>query len=313
VKKLLIVLILAVFLSGGAFAYWTVGNQAADSTDQSTKIFVIQKGSSIREIGNSLKKERLIKDPIVFFVYIKLNNLDRKIQAGNYRLSPSMPLTRIVEELQFGTLDRWVTIPEGFRAEEIADALKKEIPSYRDSWREVLNQNEGYLFPDTYLIPIDADIDMVVSIMRNNFNRKIQEAGLTPTDKNLERIVILASLIEREAITHEEKPLISGILNNRLRIGMALQVDATIQYAKGRPDKWWPRVTVDDYQSVDSPYNTYRHSGFPPGPIANPGIESIKAAANPQKTDYMYYIHSKGKIYPARTLKEHNQNIQKYL
>ena len=312
-RKLLISFILLIILAVGAFAYWIVGNQAPNPSGRETKIFVIQKGASIREIGNSLKKEELIKDPVVFFVYIKLYGQDRKIQAGDYRLSPSMPLAKVIEELNRGTLDRWIIIPEGYRAEEIADVLKENIPSYKKSWRDVLNNNEGYLFPDTYLIPKDADIDMVISIMRNNFNRKIQEIGLASNDKDLRRIVILASLIEREAVTNEEKPLISGVINNRLIRGMALDIDATIQYLKGRKGAWWPQITTDDYKSVDSLYNTYLNPGLPPGPIANPGIEAIKAALNPQTHLYYFYIHATGKIYPARTVGEHQSNIKKYL
>lgn len=312
-KKLSIVLILLIFLAFGAFAYWTIGNQAPNPTDQSSKIFVIQKGASVREIGNSLKREGLIKDPVIFFVYIKFYGQDRKIQAGDYRLSPSMTLAKIIDELNHGTLDRWITIPEGYRAEEIADVLKENIPSYKESWRDALNDNEGYLFPDTYLIPRDAEIDMVVSIMRKNFHRKIQEIGLTSEDKNLQRIVILASLIEREAITDEEKPLISGVINNRLRRGMALDIDATIQYVKGKTGAWWPQITTDDYKGVDSLYNTYLYPGLPQGPIANPGLEAIKAALNPQKHSYYFYIHAAGKIYPAKTVEEHEANIKKYL
>lgn len=312
-RKLFIVVILLILLATGAFAYWTIGNRPANPSDKSSKIFVIQKGESIREVGNSLKREGLIKDSVVFFLYIKLYGQDRKIQAGDYRLSPSMTLAVLIDELGHGTLDRWVTIPEGYRAEEIADVLSKNIPSYNESWRDILNQNEGYLFPDTYLIPKDAEIETIVTIMRNNFNRKTQEIGLSSDDKNLPRIVTLASLIEREAKTDEEKPLIAGVINNRLRRGMALDVDATIQYIKGRKGVWWPQVEVSDYKEVDSIYNTYLNPGLPPGPIANPGIQAIKAALNPQTHSYYFYIHAAGKIYPARTVEDHQANIKKYL
>lgn len=315
-RKLLIVFILFILLAIGTFVYWTIGNQALNPSDQLTKRFVIQKGDSIREIGISLKKEDLIKDPVVFFVYIRLYGPDRKIQAGEYRLSPSMRLAKIVEELQYGTLDRWVTIPEGYRAEEIVNVLKKEIPSYKESWRDVLNDNEGYLFPDTYLIPRDAEINMVVSIMRNNFNRKIQELGLAVSDPRITKTIIVASLIEREAVTNEEKPLIAGVIKNRLDIGMKLDVDATIQYALGfqkNENRWWKKELTTDDLALVSPYNTYRNAGLPPGPIANPGIEAIKAALNPQNHSYYFYIHDDGKIYPAKTIEEHNANVQKYL
>lgn len=314
-RKAVIVLILLAVIIVGFFAYWTYGNQPANAKDKESKIFVIQKGESIREIGNDLKSQGLIKDPIVFFLYIKLNGQDRNIQAGDYKLSPSMSLPRLIDTLNHGTLDLWITIPEGMRAGEIADILKETVPTYDESWLAELEKNEGYLFPDTYLIPRDADVATVISIMRNNFNSKVEQAGISD-DQSLDKIVRVASLIEREAITDEEKPLIAGIIQNRLDNGIALQVDATVQYAKGydaKTKKWWPLITVDDYKGVISPYNTYLNPGLPPAPISNPGIEAIKAAANPQDTPYVYYIHAGGKIYPARTLQEHNANVQKYL
>jgi UPF0755 protein len=139
--------------------------------------------------------------------------------------------------------------------------------------------------------------------MTSTFESKTSELELTRDQ------VILASLIERETITDEERPIVAGILNNRLDIGMALQVDATIQYAKG---SWDPILPQD--KALNSPYNTYKFPGLPPGPIANPGLTSLKAVANPEETDFFYYLHdSKGKIYYAKTLEEHNQNITKYL
>ena len=296
-----------------AFGYWTMGNVAVNPKDTSQKIFVISRGESIREIGNSLKKEGLIRDSVVFFIYLKLKNQDKNIQAGDYRLSPSMSLPKIVENLNHGILDIWVTIPEGLRAEEIAELYEKNLPSYDSSWRASLIANEGYLFPDTYLIPKDADVPMVISMMRNNFNKKIGEIGLSPESPSIPKLIKIASLIEREAITDEEKPLISGIIKNRLDLGMGLDIDATLQYAKGKVGgKWWSVPTGDDRKIVSS-YNTYLNPGLPPTPIANPGIEAIRAAANPQDTPYLYYIHAKGKIYPARTIQEHNANVQKYL
>lgn len=316
-KKLLTVgiLLLAAFLA--AFFYWMQGNRPVNLTDKSNKIFVINRGDSVREIGNNLKSNGLIRDAVVFFLYIKVNDQDKNIQAGSYRLSPSMSLPTIISELNHGTLDIWITIPEGFRAEEIADLLEKEIPSYEDNWREVLNLNEGYLFPDTYLIPRDATAETVVSVMRGNFDKKIEDVDLTSGDARIRRAVIIASIIEREAKSDSEKPLISGVIKNRLDIGMALQVDATIQYAKGYDEntkKWWSPVTIEEYKSVNSTYNTYLITGLPPTPISNPGIEAIRAALNPLDTPYFYYLHdSSGKIHPAKTGAEHAANVAKYL
>ena len=316
-KRYLIAVIILLILAAGAYVYWMLGMQPAASGNTSQKIFVVNKGETVREIGNSLKKEGLIKDPIVFFLYIKMNGQDKNIQAGDYRLSPSMDLAKVVDSLQHGSLDIWVTVPEGMRADEIADILAKDIPSYNTAWREELDRNEGYLFPDTYLIPRDADAATVVSMMKNNFSKRILDAGLSENTPGFTRAIIIASLVEREAKTDAEKPVIAGIIKNRLDIGMALQVDATVQYAKGYDKvskRWWPEVTLADYKAVNSSYNTYLSAGLPPGPISNPGIEAIKAALNPEDNPYLFYIHdTSGKIHVAKTQAEHDANIQKYL
>src|SRR3972149_3580465 len=165
---------------------------------------------------------------------------------------------------------------------------------------------QGYAFSDTYLIPKDATAQYVAAKLEETFDVK-----------DAEDVVSLASLLEREAKTDEEKPIIAGILLNRLEAGMPIQVDATVQYAKGydtAQNTWWPTVTVTDYQSVKSAYNTYLFVGLPPGPIANPGLESIKAAANPAQTSFFYYMHAReGKIHYAQTADEHQRNIEMYL
>ncbi len=310
-KIVLLGLIILVLLL--AYFWWRNGNSPVNSQDTSEKVFVVERGSGVRAIANDLKEQGLIRDPIAFFILTKKEGSDTKIQAGDYKLSSSMNLSQILDELTHGTIDVWVTIPEGMRAQEVADILQKEIPSYEDSWRERLVKEEGYLFPDTYLIPKETDIETVVSIFRTNFDNKIKEANLT-NNPLLSDIVTNASLIEREAITDEEKPMIASVIANRLRQGMALDIDATLQYAKGKVgNKWWTVPTAAD-KNINSPYNTYRNPGLPPGPIGNPGIEAIKAAANPASSGYFFYIHDNtGKAHFARTLEEHNTNISKYL
>lgn len=296
-----------------AYFWWRNGNAAVNTKDNSSKVFVVENGAGVRAIGKNLKNEGLINDPIVFFLYLKINGKDTAIQAGDYKISPSMKLAEVVDALSHGTLDIWVTIPEGMRAEEVADILKKNIPTYEESWRDKLNAQEGYLFPDTYLIPRDASIDTVLSIFKTNFDKKIAEASFSER-KDLSDLVIIASMIEREAITDDEKPMISSVIANRLRQGMALDIDATLQYAKGRVGgKWWTVPTGADRQ-INSPYNTYQNPGLPPGPIGNPGIEAIKAAANPASSSYFYYIHdTNGNVHFSKTIEEHQRNINKYL
>lgn len=317
-KRLALFIFLFILGIGAFIAWWKNGIKAVNPVDKSQKIFVVEKGESVREIGNNLKKEGFIKDPVVFFLLVKKEGIDTAIQAGDYRLSSSMNLREIIQNLQHGTLDVWVTVPEGKRAAEIAEILKQaKLKNYQDSWRDALKQYEGYLFPDSYLIPKDANIDAIVSIMRNNFNNKITKIGLFPDQSDLLNIVIIASLIEREAKTDAEKPLIAGVIANRLEIGMSLQIDATIQYAKGYDSlkkTWWQKITFEDYKSVKSPYNTYLVSGLPPAPISNPGLPALSAAAKPANVSYLYYLHDRdGKIHFAKTVEEHNRNVEKYI
>lgn len=314
-NKIWVVVVLTVIVGFIALSWWRNGNAPVDPKDTSQKVFVIPKGAAIRIIGNDLKEQGLIKDPVVFFLYIRKNGLDKKIQAGSYKLSPSMNLTQLVNELQQGTVDVWVTIPEGYRAAEIAEVLKENVGTYDESWVEALEANEGYLFPDTYLVPKDADVNTVISIFTNNFYNKVSELGLTRESKNLEDIVTMASLIEREAIRDDEKPLIASVISNRLDDGMSLDIDATLQYIKGKGanGKWWSVPTADD-KNLNSLYNTYKNIGLPPGPIANPGLEAIRAAENPGVSNYYFYIHdTNGKVHFARTLEEHNGNVERYL
>ncbi len=313
-KRLFTTILILGGIGLGLFIWWKQGLQAVDSTNKNTKIFVVEKGEGVKDIANQLRKEGLIKDPIVFFLVVKKEGYDDKIQAGDFRLSPSQNARDIAETLTHGTLDIWVTIPEGKRADEIADILKEKMPQYQDTWRDILNQNEGYLFPDTYLIPKDATINAIVTIMTNNFYSKIGSIGLSKDSPNLKKIVTIASLLEREAKTNDEKPVIAGIINNRLDEGMALQIDATIQYAKGKVGSlWWAPVGVSEYKSVKSIYNTYLFPGLPPGPISNPGLPSLQAAAHPQETSYVYYLHDRnGNIHYATTNDQQNANIEKY-
>jgi len=296
---------------------WNYKASPVNPHDTSQTVFVVRNGAGIKEIAQNLKDADLIRDPFVFYLIVKLHHLGTKIQHGNFLLSRSMNTQGIAEGLTHGSYDIRVTIPEGKRAEEIADILKANIPSYNESWRATLISHEGYLFPDTYLIAPDATIDIILSQMQKNFDAKYTEA-LAGVQSNFtqQQIIILASLIEREARTDEERPLIASVLENRLSVPMRLQVDATVQYALGYDtieQTWWKKnLTLEDLQ-FRSPYNTYTNDGIPPGPICNPGIAAIKAAAQPAKTNYLFYVTDKtGITHFAKTHEEHDQNIRKY-
>ena len=293
---------------------------------QQEKIFVITPGAAVIDIAQNLKKEDLIKNPIAFRFLVSRMGIGKNIQAGDFRLSSSMSSREIASELTHGAIDIWVTLPEGLRIEEQAELIEEKLNfSSNDMYQFKKSEyieiaEEGYMFPDTYLIPKDATASDVADLLRTTFDQKVDSSVFSNGRKNgltENQLITLASIIEREARREDEKPIISGIITNRLRDGIALQIDATVQYAKGYDDvnqTWWSQITTADYQSVKSAYNTYRNPNLPPGPISNPGLESINAAASPQETPYYYYLHdSDGNIHYAKTIDEHDQNIQDYL
>jgi UPF0755 protein len=316
-KKFSFVIVFLVLLLGGVLAWFISGSSPVNSSDKTTRPFMVNKGESVRMVANNLKADGLIKDPVIFFIIVKRLGLDNKIQAGEFHLSPSMNATKIANALRTGTYDIQVVIPEGKRAEEVADILSRSVSTYDDSWRQQLIPHEGYLFPDTYSFPKDVTIDEVISIMRENFDEKynqIPNSGRSPLPK--EDIVILGSLIEREAKHEKDRPLVASVLFNRLRIGMPLQIDATVQYALGyqRDGKtWWKRDLTFADLKINSPYNTYIITGLPPGPIANPGEDVLRAVINPAKTDYLFYISDKsGNNHYAKTNEEHELNKKRH-
>ncbi len=297
--------------------WWKSGISPVNTYDKSQKIFVIPTGARLKEIANNLHQKGLIKDSFVFVLLVKKQGFDNKIQAGDFRLSPSMTAYEIAETLTHGTLDVWVTIPEGKRADEIADILKKHIPSYQTSWRRALNKHEGYLFPDTYLIPKDAPIETIITLMRSTFDKRYaQLSTISPKHLTQQDIVILASLVEREAQLSKDRPLVASVLLNRLSLGMPLQIDATVQYALGFQEDektWWKKNITHSDLKINSLYNTYTYPGLPPTPIANPGLSALESVITPATTNYLYYISDNaGKNHYGKTLEEHNANIKKY-
>jgi len=295
---------LVVVTAAGFWFHWAVQPRAGQAA---IKIFVIRQGEATDSIVKRLYQEGFIRHPWAFKLLLYKEGIRGKIQAGDFYLSPNMSALEIAHTLTHGTLDRWVTLIEGWRSEEMAAELGLAASEFK--------KHEGFLFPDTYLIPKDASSAAVIKILKNNFNKKIaavspklQETGLT-----LKQAIILASIVEREARLDEDRPIVAGILLKRWQNNWPLQVDATVQYALGREGNWWPKVNKEDLK-VPSPYNTYLYSGLPPGPICNPGLSAIKAVINPQETDYWFYLSdSQGKMHYAKTNEEHNQNILQYL
>jgi UPF0755 protein len=219
---------------------------------------------------------------------------------------------------------RYVNIPAGLRKEEVADIYSKVLAWNDQDKKDFLNESgdtqtdlEGYYFPSTYVLPIDASGEEVKEKMIETFNKKVvmpaSNSVLSKDKVNIDTALKVASLIQREAAGKHDMNLISGIIWNRIWSGMRLDIDATLQYAKGNENKWWPQVLSAD-KNIASPYNTYKTIGLPPTPISNPSLAAIEAAYNPTKTACIFYFHDKNRnIHCSKTYAEHKRGIEIYL
>lgn len=288
-------------------------------TDDTLVTFTVKQGQSVAEIAGNLKARGLIDDTELFRRYVQTKGLDAGIQAGTYTLRETMTVPEIARTLQKASAaEQQITIPEGKRLEEIADLVgeQTDIPSSdvlqltQTGWSgsdlvqtypfmrqiPVTATLEGFLFPDTYRLPVQATAYDLVDRMLANFARQVTpeiQAGFTQENLSLYEGIIMASIVEREAVLASERELISGVYHNRLRDGWFMSADPTVQYALGyQPDTgtWWKLGLAISDLSVQSPYNTYRNLGLPPSPIANPGIGAIQAAAYPVETDYYFFM-----------------------
>ncbi len=317
-KRFLTSVFIVVLGIGILFVWWQKATSLVDSKDNAPVIFIVPKGQSVKEIASNLKKEDLIKSKIAFFLYARFSGVGQKFQAGNFRLNRTMNTIEIAHELTLGTTDIWITIIEGWRVEEIALALTKNLLIPETEFLKFAQ--EGYMFPDTYLIPKGTTAKQITDIILKNFQEKVTSETIEKgrlQGLSLDEIITLASIIEREVKEDNDRRIIAGILLKRLKNGWPLQIDATIQYILGyQPDEksWWKRnLTVEDL-AIDSPYNTYINIDLPPGPICNPSLSSIKAVISPMTTKYWFYLSDKqGNIHYATTEEEHNVNVQTYL
>lgn len=317
VRFLLLLILVFVGLLFGVF-FWEDGLRAVDKADTTDVQFMVKKGETVNSIVDRLSGERLIRSRLVFYLYLKFSGTDSKVQAGNFHLMKSMSTKELAHALTVGSLDVWVTTLEGWRSEEIATKLSQELGIPEREFMAVAR--EGYMFPDTYLVPKDASAGGVSSLFTDTFEKKFtaeMRAEIGRQGRTLKDVVILASILEREGKSATDKPVIAGILLKRLKAGWPLDIDATLQYALGYQtvDKtWWKKELTDQDKKINSPYNTYANPGLPPGPISNPGLSSLQASVYPQDSPYWFYLHDpQGQIHYAKTIEEHNANIQKYL
>lgn len=316
VLSLIILVIVGFFVVKGSLNFLsgpvdTKGKQVA---------FVINPGETVSDVAVNLEEKGLIRSSLIFKMQAKDAGLTG-VNVGDFIISPAMSNQEIIEVLKGGSTDVRVTLLEGWRVEQIAKELNLKLKVENVKFIDAAKKYEGYLFPDTYFFHPDASIETIIQTLRNTFDRKyspdlqnqVKAQGLTP-----EQGVILASIIEREGRSKEVRTNVAGILLKRFKMGMKLDADATVQYAKdslklkkGTLEKFWQPVLVSDYTGVVSPFNTYLNNGFPPSPIANPSLMSLQAVADADSnTPYLFYYHDlKGNSYYAKTLEEHNTNV----
>lgn len=263
-----------------------------------------------------LKEQGYVKSEWSFNFVLKREGWQGKIEPGGYNVSKGMNAWQLADALVNHPYQKWVVIPEGLRATEIAEKLQEKLGWANITKEEfLLNSKEGYLFPDTYLLNLDYTGKDTAKRMENLFNEKTADLFKQATENNIlnDTLIVLASIVQREAANEKEMPLIAGIIWNRWLKDMNFEMDATIQYALGKPGSWWPIIKPEDTK-FDSPYNTYLYKGRPPAPICNPGLAAINAVINSEKSEYLYYLHdSEGQIHLAKTYEEHIANIERYL
>jgi UPF0755 protein len=279
------------------------------------KIINIPSGTNAKEIVHILEKNEIIrKNNYLFIILIKLSKLEDKLKFGEYNLSPSLNMLQILNKLARGEIVVYkITIPEGYTSIQIAELLDKKEIVEKESFLKLVKYGEksweGYLFPDTYEVPKKYGAENMFKLMLSNFEQvavdnklinKAEQTGFT-----MDEIITLASIIEKEAKFAEEKRQISSVFHNRLKSGMKLQSCATIQYILGKPKE---KLEESDLE-IESPYNTYLYKGLPPGPICNPGIDSIIAALEPANEDYLYFVlGDNGRHIFSKTYEEHLKN-----
>ncbi len=328
-KIYLIIIILTLMILISVVLYWMIFIPVETISDREI-IFSLEKGQGSKDIALNLEKENLIKSANFFRFYVLLNGTAGYLKAGDYILSPAMNVPEISDKFFRGeVVKKTITIIEGWNLRQIASYFEKQELFEQENFWQTVNQDfsgqfiflqdkpkntdlEGYLFPDTYEVRKDESLEQIILKMLDNFDKKLNSSLKEEIEKQGKSnfdIIIMASLLEKEVRTFEDKQIVSGIFWKKIEAGEALYSCATIAYILGRED--WSfdemRKEIGSARDIDSPYNTYRHSGLTPGPICNPGLESIKAAVYPQETDYWHFLSlPDGETIFSRNLKEHN-------
>lgn len=330
---------LMLLVAGGVLFY--IWNNLQPTKSGEVKQITINPGMSANAVADMLEQNGIIKNGFVFSYYLKLKDEGTRFQAGMYELSPGMENDAIIAKLNAGdtVAEETIrfTIPEGFTLLQIAEKLSSEgivdkakfleLAEKDQAWgdaeavrdipeeADLHKRLEGYLFPETYEMKKESTEEDIMIRMLTETDRKLGglpddwQTVLESSGKTLHDILTIASLVEREVVVDEERAIVAGVIYNRLAYPMRLQIDATVQYALDAPKQ---RLSLADLE-IDSPYNTYKIDGLPPGPIASPSLASIQAALYPADTDYLFYVTKKDGSQThlfAKTFEEHQRNIQ---
>ncbi len=331
-KKILVTIFILIILVGALSFFcirWQIARPLND--DGALHDFIIREGQGVKEIGQGLSDKSMIRGSWYFGVYVWYKHREADFQAGNFKVSSSMNIPEVVSILTGETepAEVEITIIEGWDRRDIDAYLTKtgliragdfvagtqnfEVSALGGHYEAEQDASlEGFLFPDTYRVYKDADLDEILEKMFGNFQKKVNPLlpEIENQGKNLYEILIMASIVERESASREEMPIIAGVFYNRLDDDYFLESDATVNYVTGKSSR---RPTLEDLE-FDSPYNTYLNRGLPPGPICNSGLAAIQAAIYPEDTDYYYFLHPEegGTIF-SKTAEEHSKNKAEYL
>lgn len=275
----------------------------------------IKDGSSLKEISNILKENKIIYSKSLLNSMVMILNGESHIYSGTYIFTKKEGDYYVAKRIingDFRIQNIKITIPEGFNTYQIAERLEKNIPNFsKENFLELIKNKEGYLFPETYFFSINTKPTDIAKKLEETFWQKMEDNfDIKEDSKEFKEKLILASIVEEEVRNLEDKKIVAGIFLNRMKIGMPLQADSTLAYVTGRDSL---SLTQDDLK-MENAYNSYKNKGLPPTPISNPGLESIEATLNPTETKYLYFLTDKeGKVYYAKTFEEHKQNKAKYL
>ncbi|MCK9578058.1 endolytic transglycosylase MltG [bacterium] len=357
VRKFFISVVMLLAL--GFFPLNVFANTTADASNENQAYFVIAIDEEEVDVVNSLYEKKLIKNKEIFNLILDIAGLHNKLKPGGYKIDNNLNELQVVKILISESDLKWIVIPEGYRKEQIAEVLAKEL-----RWKEKQKMDwifkttetkpeyaEGVYFPDTYLIKANETGEQIAKRMINRFNEKFApyQAQFLENDIKWTTALKIASIVQREAASKEDMPLIAGIIWNRLADDMRLEIDASVQYVKDSlthsnvevcqkkntilwsnnlcmqsgvieapflyisSGDWWKPIASED-KKINSSYNLYLNTGLPPKPIANPGLSAIDSVLNPAVTDCLFYLHDKNKkIHCAKTYDEHLKNIETYL